>query len=104
MSNVVDFNEAKQAREPHWEGPTHCVACHHEWHAVAPAGTDWLECPSCGLHKGRAKFAFAAGNDQPQLVCRCGCDVLYAYKPQHGAMPLVRCCNCGGDLSEALLR
>ena len=71
--SVVSLAAARQERGPHREGPARCTACAHEWHAVAPVGASWLECPSC--HTARGLFRF--GPPIPGAWhCRCGCDAL----------------------------
>lgn len=101
---VIDFAQARLERSPHWSGPARCVACRHDWVAVAPAGEDWLECPACGLMKGRARHPFAAAEGDRQLVCNCGCDVMYAGLRRGFSSPYLRCVNCGADQTEAFLR
>lgn len=49
MGEVIDF----QAFRPHLVGKATCLACSHEWTAVAPIGTLWLTCPECTLERGR---------------------------------------------------
>ena len=44
---VIDFTKAKAELDPHISGDARCLACKHEWVAVAPIGTIWLECPAC---------------------------------------------------------
>ena len=57
------------------DGKARCSVCQHEWIAVVPKGTDWIECPKCRLMK--ARFLHPAmpkvGNDV--WACACGCDV-----------------------------
>ena len=43
MADVIDIN----ANKPHWTGSVKCFSCGHEWIAVAPQGTQFLECPKC---------------------------------------------------------
>ena len=73
MGTVLSLAEARQEREPHMSGAAHCVACHHEWMAVAPLGTHELECPACGGSK--AYFAHPVMRGDEKFVCNCGCDV-----------------------------
>ncbi|TAN51578.1 MAG: hypothetical protein EPN21_06295 [Methylococcaceae bacterium] len=71
------------------EGPALCLACRHEWVAVAPVGTDWLECPGCALSKGRFRGPTYPEHDQI-FICECGND-LFVLSRQHGML----CPNCG---------
>ena len=48
MGEIVDLD----AKRPHWSGIASCLRCKHEWVAVAPVGTDDLQCPSCGSGSG----------------------------------------------------
>lgn len=50
---VIDLAQAKADREPHLSGAAVCLACKHEWVAVAPVGTVWMECPACSIERGR---------------------------------------------------
>lgn len=88
MSNVIDFEAARQAREPHMTGPARCLDCKHEWEASAPVGTVWLECPACSLERGR--FALRVQrSDELHAVCFCGND-LFHVTPSGPYCP-----NCG---------
>lgn len=48
MGEVVSLAE----RRPHLSGKAWCTACGHDWVAVAPVGTVWLDCPSCHTERG----------------------------------------------------
>lgn len=37
---------------PHKTGPATCSYCKYTWIAVAPVGTDVLECPKCRITSG----------------------------------------------------
>lgn len=97
---VISFAEAKAGRERTWEGKAHCVGCRHEWEAVAPLGTMWLECPECHLPKGTPKYAFGAADGDALLTCTpCGGEALTAYK--RAGRFYVMCMACGNDLTNA---
>lgn len=83
MNNVVSLQE----RKPHMAGEAKCLACTHEWIAVAPIGSYVLVCPSCSLEKGVFKRLCGPENDIV-WVCNCGCDQFYI--DQKG----VRCLVC----------
>jgi hypothetical protein len=36
---VISLLQLKKDREPHLSGMARCLACRHEWVAVAPVGT-----------------------------------------------------------------
>ena len=73
---VIDIMTAKAEREPHIHGDARCLACHHEWVAVAPVGAVWLECPECSLDRGR--YIAQALRDGDHWHCVCECDLFYA--------------------------
>ena len=52
---IVSLAEARHERTPHATGEARCTACKHEWVAVAPVGTIWLQCPSCETERGLYK-------------------------------------------------
>lgn len=48
MTNVIEFNQK------HFKsGTVRCEHCAHEWVAVWPVNSEPLECPKCGLLRGR---------------------------------------------------
>lgn len=48
MSNVIEF------KQRHFKsGTVRCEHCAHEWVAVWPVNSEPLECPKCGLLRGR---------------------------------------------------
>lgn len=71
VSNVTDLD----SRRPHQSGEARCTDCRHDWIAVAPVGTDWLDCPACGLSKGRFRHPSLRGS--ALFTCHCGCDVFH---------------------------
>ena len=50
MSEVISLDDHR----PHSSRYVACMACAHDWVAVAPATTLTLECPSCGLMEGES--------------------------------------------------
>jgi hypothetical protein len=96
---IVSLAAEREARQPHWQGTAYCVGCQHEWEAVAPIGTMWIDCPSCELPKGTAKFPFGAQPGDLLLTCDCGCEALTAYK--RDSRFHVKCMACGTDLTHA---
>ena len=84
---VIDLAQAKADREPHLSGAAVCLACKHEWVAVAPVGTVWMECPACSLERGRYLGAVNVGGDH--WHCRCGNDLFRATPAG------MYCPNCG---------
>ena len=84
---VIDLAAAREEREPHLSGAAKCLACHHEWQAVAPVGTIWLECPACSLERGR--FVRAVARDGDHWQCNCGNDLFRATADG------MYCPNCG---------
>ena len=96
---VISLAAAREERQPHWEGTARCIGCQHEWQAIAPMGTMWLDCPSCSLPKGHPKHPFGAALGDDFLKCDCGCEALTAYKRKGNFY--VRCMACGTDLTHA---
>lgn len=84
MAEVISLD----AHRPHYEGPVRCLDCKHEWQAVAPVGTLWLECPSCSLLRGR--FIWPVQRQEIlHLICGCGNDLFHL--TEYGPY----CPNCG---------
>lgn len=85
--SVIPFKPRETSTtEQHGQGAAFCIACKHEWQAVAPTGTIDMECPACGAHKGRWKFEFA-----PATAWHCLCGNPLFYMTTEGHM----CANCG---------
>ena len=84
---ILDFISAKKERDPHISGQARCMDCKHEWQAVAPVDTWWLECPSCSLPKGR--FIGTFQKSDRHWTCHCGNDLF------HVAPAGIYCPNCG---------
>lgn len=72
---IIDFSKYKAEKEPHREGPAKCLTCEHTWHAVAPVGVVWFECPCCHLEHG--KFEGACIPAGACWHCDCGNSVFY---------------------------
>jgi hypothetical protein len=85
--NVIDLSRARADREPRLSGKARCLACRHEWVAVAPVGTRWMECPSCTLERGR--FVAQVERNCAHWHCGCGCDLFYVVEDG------IYCPNCG---------
>jgi len=75
-SKVIDFAEAQEENTPHGSGNAKCMACQHEWVAVAPLGTVWLECPECHLTQGHFVYTFCRWEDR-HWTCDCGNDMFH---------------------------
>jgi len=87
MPKIIDL----QNKMPHVSGPAVCVACGHEWTAVAPSGRfDELECGNCGLMKGVLKYGVVP---EPTWVCGCGC-WLFTISGKTGN---IMCWQCGRE-------
>lgn len=70
-------------------GKAFCIACGHQWTAVAPTGTTAFECPACGAMKGHWKFEFMPSAGQEVRECDCGNQLFYLTPDGH------LCANCG---------
>lgn len=90
MDNVVNLAEVREERMPHTSGIAKCLACKHEWVAVSPfinGYVMWLECPACGLVRGKYKFQHERNGEH--WACNCGNDLF------HLSRNGVYCPNCG---------
>ena len=89
MGKLVEF-KTKEREVPCLSGPARCCACRHDWVAVSsPVGTDWLECPSCHLMKGRYLHPAWPKDDEDVWICACGCDAFRIMRTE------IFCINCG---------
>lgn len=100
MAEIVSLAKFKEENSPHWAGAAKCVSCKHEWVAVAPLGTEWIECPECGLERGHAYHAFGAEAGDSLFQCNCGCEALTAY--YRAGRFRFQCMNCGVDHTHAV--
>ena len=88
MDNVVDITK----NTPHMHGTGKCLSCKHEWVAVIPIGTVWMECPACGLQMGR--LMQSVHRDGMHWHCICGND-LFKIRPD-----VIYCACCGVIYNE----
>lgn len=98
-AEVVQFGamQAKADHEPdapHLSGAARCLACKHEWVAVAPAGpygyAGDLECPGCGVCRGQFKWPFQGPPSEEIWTCGdCDGQLFMITKPG------TRCVGCG---------
>jgi hypothetical protein len=100
MAEIVSFAKFKEENSPHWEGPTKCVSCGHKWHQVAPIGTWWVECPSCGLERGHPYHPFGPRAGETVFQCNCGSEALTAY--YRNGVFRTQCMSCGVDHTHAI--
>lgn len=82
------------ADNPHVAGEARCLACKHEWVAVAEAGPDGyagdLECPACGVCRGQFKWPFKGPSAEEVWTCNACDGVLFMI-----TRPGTRCVGCG---------
>ena len=78
---VVSLQERREQKDPHMTGEARCLTCKHEWVAVSPIGTTWLECPFCMALSGRyinhVERAVTEGGQVEHWTCPCGNDLFY---------------------------
>lgn len=91
MGSVVAFE--RPVSDQHLTGVGRCVSCRHEWRAVAPVGVDWMQCPSCGLMRGRFMHPVCPKDGEKVWTCACGCDVFMILANPVAAM----CIGCGTE-------
>lgn len=92
--SIVHF-PTLQERSPHITGMARCLACKHEWIAVAPVGVYELQCPECTGWKGVFKNPVGS-SDRPTFECNCGCHLFYITHPFE-----VNCWSCGATIDAA---
>lgn len=80
--SVVDFEAKRKEAEdratqttPHLQGRARCLACKHEWEAVAPCGVTEMECPQCACLQGRWRNYIMPPDGTPIWTCDCGNDL-----------------------------
>lgn len=87
---VLAFPEKqKEQTEKTLAGSARCLVYHHEWVAVAPVGTLWLDCPACGSGKGFMKYPCGPSAEKDIWHCGCGSDTFYITREE------ISCCVCG---------
>ena len=102
MTTIINLKSERERRvaraeenTPHLSGSARCLGCKHEWVAVAPVGTSWLECPSCRLGKGRYVSTFM--EDDSHWHCDCG-NELFACSQRYGwYCPMCGACQKGWE-------
>ena len=87
MAEILSLAAAREERAPHLSGRAMCLGCRHAWQAVAPVGTVILDCPKCGLEKGR--YVGLVETDTPRWTCDCGNDLF------HITTNDIYCVGCG---------
>ncbi len=91
---VVPF-APKEKTERHGTGKAKCLACKHEWVAVAPLPvTADLECPACGASRGVYQYPFDAAPDSAEWTCRCG-NTLHKLIVRADHTEYALCVGCG---------
>lgn len=68
---IVDIEKERLDRSPHLVGKAICINCNHQWTAIAPVDTKWMECPECHLMRGHY-FHHAAAPEEYLYTCECG--------------------------------
>lgn len=98
-SNLVSLAQLRASRESKLkalqdlnmvEGEAFCLNCQAKWHARAPSGTEYMQCPECHLVKGKFFLPFMK-TDKRHWVCDCG-NSLFSV-----TVDSIYCPNCGKD-------
>ena len=71
-------------------GLVHCMNCKAQWKARAPADTNVLECPECGLMRGTWYMPFM-NVSREHWACECGNDLFRITADE------IYCPNCGKE-------
>jgi len=74
MGDVVEIGKKKS--DPHLSGEARCIACGHEWVAIAPTGGTELECPECRAMLGMFIWPTTPKSEMV-WTCDCGCQLFY---------------------------
>jgi hypothetical protein len=90
---VIEFKRP-ESPVPHARGPALCIDCKNRWEAVVDEqalrdADGWLECPVCGLYKGRMQGPFMPMVGSKLWHCQCNCNLF------HITPAGVHCPNCG---------
>lgn len=88
MSDITSLADARARRLEHLSGPARCYNCDHEWVAVTPTGSDWLECPRC--HRWFGRSLGVTNRPGHAWHCKCGCDL---FRMAEGGSAY--CVDCG---------
>lgn len=83
---LISLNEYQTATKT---GPARCLNCGHIWQAVAPVGTQDLECPSCITMRGLFINHCIKGDEEVK-ICHI-CNNTFFQLTERGTL----CINCG---------
>ncbi len=75
VDKIISLEKYKEDSSPSSSGECKCLSCGNKWVGVTPIGVIWMECPSCGLIRGR--FIHHHERDGSKWVCNCGNDLFY---------------------------
>jgi len=90
-SSIISLGSPRAERETQFrEDEVFCLECHHRWRARAPKDVDFLECPNCGLMRGKWYLPFIQTHS-PHWVCDCGNNLFLL------SAGGIYCPNCGKD-------
>jgi hypothetical protein len=71
VTSLADHRKKREESAPHVSGEAVCMACKHEWVAVARIPICDLECPNCKCFSGRYR-AILIPEDREIFHCNCG--------------------------------
>jgi hypothetical protein len=95
MGDVVTLAGRRDDGGPHCSGEARCIACGHEWVAVAPVGTVHFECPACGTSRGTYKNPVGAAPGDRVYQCTCGSENFFFKLSEDDGRTLILCSGCG---------
>ena len=98
MGEVVSLAAHREEQGQHGTGVARCLACKHEWSAVAPIGTVALTCPGCGSGKGMFKYAYSPEVGETCFSCLI-CTSQHFYFVQQNNAVHITCAGCGSPMS-----
>lgn len=106
MADIIPFARPapKEPSDPHYSGEAHCLACGHDWMAVAKVGTPasmpgpdraTLTCPACSASRGVLKYHVIYSSAKFVYSCTsCGCTLFSIVLSANGD-PCTACAGCG---------
>lgn len=95
VGEVVTLSGRRDDGGPYCSGEALCLACGHDWVAVAPAGTTRLECPSCKLTRGAYRHSIGPADGDRVFQCACGAEEFFFKQSANDGRTLIVCTGCG---------
>ena len=100
--NVISLSQARLEKETHnhTSGEAQCMECKHRWAFVAEWPFHHLECPECGIYKGRPIFPYGPSIGDVHVLCSL-CSNEHFKLFLRDSQTHVVCENCGNNVTDA---